>query len=139
MKKLRISLLCLVMLSLSLVLAACGGETEKEEAVGAVNIVIEYPEGENVSGEAAIYEGDSYLDCTQTFCREEKIPIVVEGTTYVTVDSINNIASGDYGDTYGWIYLINGEMIMDSAADVSAEDGANVIWRYADMNDMSME
>ncbi len=139
MRKTKLSVIGLALLVLLFAFAACGGGEDKGEAVGAVKVTLEYPEGDNVTGEAAIYEGDSYLDCTQTFCRDQNIPIVVEGTSYVTVNSINNIASGDYGDTYGWIYLVNGEMIMESASEISAVDGAEVTWRYADMNNMSVE
>lgn len=140
MKKFKLPLVCLVLVVLALSLAACGGE-EKAQAVGAVTVTIEYPDGTSASGAADIYEGNSYMDCTQTYCQSEKIPMVVTGTTYKTVESINNITSGEYrgySENAGWVYYINGEMLMESASDVEAQDGDEILWQYADLSELDM-
>lgn len=134
MKKFKLPLIALVLVMLAFSLAACGGE-ETAPAVGTVTVTIEYPDGTSVTGDADIYEGNSYMDCTQTYCQSEKIPLVVSGTTYKTVESINNISSAD---TSGWVYYINGEMLMESAGDVPAEDGADILWQYANLSDLDM-
>lgn len=46
------------------------------------------------------------------------------------VNAINDLGTGDFGDSSGWGYDVNGEMIMDSADTAKLADGDVVTWTY---------
>ena len=62
-------------------------------------------------------EGSTVLEATELYCVSHDMTITIEKKgSYVT--EINGFAQGDYTDTTGWVFTVNGEMQLtpDTAA-----------------------
>lgn len=113
--------------ALALTLTACGSSSKKADGptIG-VDMTIEASsvnQGEFYSGHLTLSEGASVYDA---LCESK---VVFQGNKKY-VKSINGLAEKEYGGTSGWIFTVNGEMVMAGCGKTELADGDTVIWSY---------
>lgn len=129
-------------LALALVVTACGaapatdtgtgegsGETAEQQATIAVTVEIDGSAGEvePVTTEVDVPEGATAYDA-----------LVATGADVNASDSeygmyvagINGLASGDFGETSGWLYSVNGEEAQVACSEYTLAAGDVVTWTY---------
>ncbi len=134
MKKAAAVFLALIM---TLVMTACGGNSGggSASAAGAdmtVSMSIDFPDGsETVDVEAAelsLPGGSSVQDALDAYAGENDVEVVMDETSdspYVT-----SIGGVEADDDAGWVYEVNGEMVMEAASDAVLNDGDEVTWEF---------
>lgn len=151
----------LLAVSLTMVLAGCSGATgngdqgtagsgdpaAEEPGSGAGNGPEAGPEAGPVATLEIRYPADSGLESftvdvpwtegltVQTvlvdYGKANGVPVVLaKGSLYV--QGIGGLLEGDMGDTFGWVYTVDGESPMVSAAEFPVEEGAHILWDYID-------
>lgn len=130
-------------LALALAVAACGsvpatdasadagsdGAAAEQQATIAVTVEIDGSAGEvdPTTAEVEVPEGATAYDA-----------LVATGADVNASDSeygmyvagINGLASGDFGDTSGWLYSVNGEEAQVACSEYELEAGDVVTWTY---------
>lgn len=72
-------------------------------------------------------EGATVLDALQA----TGLDVEVQDSEYgAFVNAIGGLATYDFGDSSGWGYDLNGEMVMDSADVATVSDGDVLTWTY---------
>ena len=78
-------------------------------------------------------EGSTVLEATELYCMSHDMTITIEKNgSYVT--EINGFAQGDYSDTTGWIFTVNGELPDVSAGEITIEEGDKIVWSFIDFS-----
>ena len=144
MKKV-LSVLCVFILSFALV--SCSGEpkdTGNEDIVNPIDVSISFSDSENDDVEAAdfeaieeteftVEEGTSVLEATQIFCVANELDITIDSAGgYIT--GMLGLNEGDYADTTGWIYTINGESVSVGADEQILQEGDKIAWEFVDFS-----
>ena len=52
--------------------------------------------------------------------------------SYVT--EINGFTQGDYTDTTGWVFTVNGEMPDVGPGEITVEEGDKIAWNFIDFS-----
>lgn len=137
--------LCLAIL-LILTLSACSsepaGDGAEQEIVHPVDLSMEIiidvdDAGDVFEGMAATdfiaEEGSTVLEATQLFCMSKDISLSLDKNgTYIT--EMGGLSEGDYTQTTGWVYEINGESPTVSAAEKIIEKDQKILWKYIDFS-----
>ena len=78
-------------------------------------------------GTVELAEGATVLDAIEATGLE----LDVQDSDYgAFVNAIDGLATGDAGDSSGWGYDLNGEMVMESADVATVADGDVLTWTY---------
>lgn len=77
--------------------------------------------------ETDLHRGDTALSVLKRACSENNVSIV-ENHGYIS--SISDLKEKDCGGSSGWMYVVNGELIMASSASCTVNDGDNVTFYY---------
>ena len=78
-------------------------------------------------------EGSTVLEATELYCVSHDMTITIEKKgSYVT--EINGFTQGDYTDTTGWVFTVNGEMPDVGAGEITVEEGDEIVWRFIDFS-----
>lgn len=145
MKKLLTSIL---LASFLLVLSGCGSADTSEAApvVNPIDLSIEISvdledardDGfENMAETDFIAEeGATVLEATQLYCMANDIPLTL-GSDEITVEEINGLEAGQYGEDTGWIFLVNGERPSEDASQISLEDQDKITWEFIALESLS--
>ena len=74
-------------------------------------------------------EGSTVFEATQVFCINNNLDYQLSSDgTYL--NSLLGFTEGDFDKYAGWIYEVNGEMIMASASDYVLEEGDVITWEF---------
>ena len=74
-------------------------------------------------------EGSSVFEATQVFCINNNLDYQLSSDgTYL--ESMLGFTEGDFDKYAGWIYEVNGEMVMASASDCVLEEGDVITWEF---------
>lgn len=136
----------LLTLTLLFTLAACSTQDAADSpdpVVNPTNLTFSLTDGtENpdVEGFTAIEEdpfiaeeGSTVLEATELYCMSHDMSITIEKNgSYVT--EINGFAQGDYSDTTGWIFTVNGELPDVGAGEITIEEGDKIVWSFIDFS-----
>ena len=123
MKKV-LSVLCVFILSFALV--SCSGEpkdTSNEDIVNPIDVSISFSDSENDDVEAADFEAIEETEFTVT---------IDSAGGYIT--GMLGLNEGDYADTTGWIYTINGESVSVGADEQILQEGDKIAWEFVDFS-----
>ena len=61
--------------------------------------------------------------------KDSGLAVVTQGSpAYVT--AIGGLAAGEHGDLSGWTYTVGGEMVMESCAVKTVQEGDEILWTY---------
>lgn len=82
------------------------------------------------SGVEEIESGSSLKSLISGVNAKASLQILGIETDYIT--SIKGVSAGKYGGWDGWLYLVNGEMPVESIANIKLYDGDEVIFFYGD-------
>jgi uncharacterized membrane protein YgcG len=80
-----------------------------------------------------IATGDTVFDVLKAVCKKYDIALeYASSATYsgTFVDSINHLASGDCGDTSGWIYKVNGYTPNYACDKYKLKNNDSILWGY---------
>ena len=78
-------------------------------------------------------EGSTVLEATELYCMSHDMSITIEKNgSYVT--EINGFTQGDYTDTTGWVFTVNGEMPDVGAGEITVEEGDKIAWNFIDFS-----
>lgn len=129
----RITLIALTLL-LTLTFAACMDPSADGSDIKTIHVSMDviYPEDadtENVTNfEMQVEESATVLDVLKSFADQQDIEVTIDdSSSSVYVTSINGFAAED---TSGWMYEVNGEMVMEEASHYVLENGDEVTWEY---------
>lgn len=134
-------LTCLLLLALTmaLALAGCGGAPGSgagngPEAGPVATLEVRYPADSGLESfivDIPWAEGLTVQAALVDYGKANGIPVVLaKGSLYV--QGIGGLLEGDMGDTFGWVYTVDGESPMVSAAEFQVEEGAHIVWDYID-------
>lgn len=144
MKKI-LTVLCILILTFAL--AACSEEpksVDTEDLVNPIDVSISFSDSENDEIEAEdfepisetefkVEEGTSVLEATQIFCVANELDINIDSAGgYIT--GMLGLNEGDYADTTGWIYTINGESVTKGANEQILQEGDKIAWEFVDFS-----
>lgn len=101
----------------------------------AITLSIQYPQEAdmaNVSTPFTVEEGANALDALILYGKTKEISVSFSGDKSSSgyVQSIHGVTEGDYGNTSGWIYEINGETPQQSASSVILKEGDALSWIF---------
>src|SRR5699024_7136756 len=83
--------------------------------------------------EFTVEEGTSVLEATQIFCVANELDITIDSAGgYIT--GMLGLNEGDYADTTGWIYTINGESVSVGADEQILQEGDKIAWEFVDFS-----
>ncbi|WP_062049405.1 DUF4430 domain-containing protein [Bacillus sp. JCM 19034] len=113
-------------------------KSQEEQAPASeptVSIVINGPsdQGKLGEGEVKYSDGDTVLDILLKFGQTNSIQIDYTGrgaTAYV--QGISNFYEFDYGPRSGWVVMVNGTSISQSAGITAVKAGDRVVWEYTE-------
>lgn len=81
------------------------------------------------SGSVAVPMESTVLAALEQAGKDNGLAVVTQGSpAYVT--AIGGLAAGEHGDLSGWTYTVNGEMVMDSCAVKTVQEGDEILWTY---------
>ena len=144
MKKI-LSLVCVFLLVAAF--AACSPEepdVSTDDPANPINVSISFADSENdeitaedfeaiAETEFAVEEGSSVLEATQLFCVANNLEITIDSAGgYIT--GMLGLNEGDYADTTGWIYTINGETVTVGANEQILQEGDKIAWECVDFS-----
>ena len=73
------------------------------------------------------------LEATQLFCVANNLEITIDSAGgYIT--GMLGLNEGDYADTTGWIYTINGETVTVGANEQILQEGDKIAWEFVDFS-----
>ena len=64
--------------------------------------------------------------------RKRLVECIEKNGSYVT--EINGFTQGDYTDTTGWVFTVNGEMPDVGAGEITVEEGDKIAWNFIDFS-----
>ena len=74
-------------------------------------------------------EGSSVFEATQVFCINNNLDYQLSSDgTYL--ESMLGFTEGDFDKYAGWIYEVNGEMVMMAASECELEEGDVITWEF---------
>ena len=98
---------------------------------------IDFPDSSGVrdidDARVTVENGSSVLDVLNTYAAANNIDVTMDESSaspYVT--AINGVSQTD---TAGWVYELNDQMVMESAADCIVSDGDKIDWDFDDWTD----
>ena len=107
-------------------------EAPPEPIKQTVSIVVLGLDGEAVYSSSAEYrEGITAFDLLTETAEEKNISVVFSGSKsspYVT--SINGLCEKQHGPSSGWVYTVNGKMVMLSSGKCTLNPDDVVQWKY---------
>lgn len=107
-------------------------EVPSEPAKQTVSIIVLGLDGEAVFSASAEYrEGITAFSLLTETAEEKNIPVVFSGSKsspYVT--SICGLKEKQHGPSSGWVYTVNGEMVMLSSGKCNLNPDDVVEWKY---------
>lgn len=137
-----------ILLAFLLVFAMAGCTAQEasdtpDEVVNPTNLTFSLTDGTDnpdVEGFSAIEadpfiaeEGSTVLEATELYCMSHDMSITIEKNgSYVT--EINGFTQGDYTDTTGWVFTVNGEMPDVGAGEITIEEGDKIVWSFIDFS-----
>ena len=149
MKKISLSLTTLVMVFIMSAMVACGGGSGDNNGGNAaasgsgdngtvtVTMDVDFPDSSGVrdidDAHVTVENGSSVLDVLNTYAADNNIEVTVDESSaspYIT--AINGVSQTD---TAGWIYEVNDNMIMESAADFIVSNGDKIDWDFDEWAD----
>ena len=149
MKKISLSLTNLVMVFIMSAMVACGGGSGDNNGGNAaasgsgdngtvtVTMDVDFPDSSGVrdidDARVTVENGSSVLDVLNTYAADNNIEVTVDESSaspYIT--AINGVSQTD---TAGWIYEVNDNMIMESAADFIVSNGDKIDWDFDEWAD----
>ena len=149
MKKISLSLTTLVMVFIMSAMVACGGGSGDNNGGNAaasgsgdngtftVTMDVDFPDSSGVrdidDARVTVENGSSVLDVLNTYAADNNIEVTVDESSaspYIT--AINGVSQTD---TAGWIYEVNDNMIMESAADFIVSNGDKIDWDFDEWAD----
>ena len=81
------------------------------------------------AGSVAVPQEGTVLMALEQAGKDNSLAVVTQGSpAYVT--AIGGLAAGEHGDLSGWTYTVNGEMVMDSCAVKTVQEGDTILWTY---------
>ncbi|MDR1712600.1 MAG: DUF4430 domain-containing protein [Coriobacteriales bacterium] len=83
--------------------------------------------GEIYNAPVTVDAGATVMDALQA---TDLVVGVQESSYGAYVDSIQSLKSGDCGAESGWVFTVNGEVVMEAAGDLILADGDVVQWSY---------
>ncbi len=136
MKK-RILLLALL-LAFTFVLSGCGGEEEAEVEKITIMVSIDFPDSSNL-GDLVLEpidmeEGKSAVEALEAFTIEKGIPLEVENDEIQNVLTIGDTTANEQGY---WMYMENGEEVLDSPFANSVQMNNSYEWKFVDYDESS--
>lgn len=122
----------LFMMFMAITLIACNDNSDVNNnsldgnEIGTVTIELTKENGEEEISvdEVALYEGDTVMDVME---RNYEIETAYEGQF---IHGINGIAPNE-GETYAWVYTVNGEEVMVGANEYELSPGDVVHFDYS--------
>ena len=149
MKKISIAAATLVMVFIMSAMVACGGGSgdnnggntaaggSGDKGTVTVTMDIDFPDSSGVrdidDARVTVENGSSVLDVLNTYAAANNIDVTMDESSaspYVT--AINGVSQTD---TAGWVYELNDQMVMESAADCIVSDGDKIDWDFDDWTD----
>ena len=149
MKKISIAAATLVMVFIMSAMVACGGGSgdnnggntaagsSGDKGTVTVTMDIDFPDSSGVrdidDARVTVENGSSVLDVLNTYAAANNIDVTMDESSaspYVT--AINGVSQTD---TAGWIYEVNDNMIMESAADFIVSNGDKIDWDFDEWAD----
>lgn len=149
MKKISLSLTTLVMVFIMSAMVACGGGSGDNNGGNAaasgsgdngtvtVTMDVDFPDSSGVrdidDARVTVENGSSVLDVLNTYAADNNIEVTVDESSaspYIT--AINGVSQTD---TAGWVYELNDQMIMESAADFIVSNGDKIDWDFDEWAD----
>ena len=149
MKKISLSLTTLVMVFIMSAMVACGGGSGDNNGGNAaasgsgdngtvtVTMDVDFPDSSGVrdidDARVTVENGSSVLDVLNTYAADNNIEVTVDESSaspYIT--AINGVSQTD---TAGWIYEVNDNMIMESAADFIVSNRDKIDWDFDEWAD----
>lgn len=118
----------MIILTLSLCMAGCGGSDDSSDApvIGTCTVTIADQLEET---EYDINEGDTIYDIMV----KTGIAVSAEDTgNGLAIEAIGGVANGDMGKLSGWLFTVNGEMPMDYCDKIEVNDGDEIVWDFAE-------
>lgn len=140
-----ISLLCIFILCMGLV--SCKDKNKEpviEDPVNPIEVSISFSDSENDEIVAEgfepiaettfnVEEGATVLEATQLYCISNGLDLTLgSGDTYIK--KMLGIGEGDFADTTGWIYTVNGETCMVGANEQVLKEGDKIAWEFVDFS-----
>lgn len=81
------------------------------------------------SGSVAVPLEGTVLMALEQAGKDSGLAVVTQGSpAYVT--AIGGLAAGEHGDLSGWTYTVGGEMVMESCAVKTVQEGDEILWTY---------
>lgn len=81
------------------------------------------------SATVSVPEGTTVLGALKQAAQTESLTVETQGApAYVT--AVGGLAAGAHGETSGWTYTINGEMVMESCDVQTVQEGDEILWTY---------
>ena len=105
-----------------------GASSQAAEQVDvSVSIDLTAADGDVETVEVSVPAGSTVLDATQA----TGFTMDVQDSDYGKfVNAINGVATGDHGDTSGWLVALNGEDLAVAADKQEVSAGDEIAWRY---------
>ena len=140
-----LSVLCIFILSFALFSCSEKKEDpEPKEIVNPVNVTISFSDSEKDQVEASdfepveetefiIEEGPSVLEATQIYCVANGLDITIASSGEY-IEGMLGLNQGDFADTTGWIYTINGDAVTVGANEKILEEGDKIAWEFVDFS-----
>ena len=147
--KIRALVLALALILMMGMMASCGNNTDntqdnqnnqsandqpaEEEVVGDVKVTlsIDFPDSSDQSdvenAPLGLPAEQSVLDALYAYSNNNNIDVQVQEGETIYVESIGGVAAE--GNS-GWVYEVNDEEIMESAATLMVKDGDKIQWKY---------
>ena len=131
-----------LILTLCLAFVACGAPSDDGlgEIENPMTVYISFADADDddleVTGLKAIEktefyaeEGSSVFEATQVFLINNNLDYQLSSDgTYL--ESMLGFTAGDFDKMAGWIYEVNGEMVMMAASECELEEGDVITWEF---------
>lgn len=121
---------------------AMGDELDPEGIIIGVKITIDYPDEapieDVVEYEILVPEGATVFEMLEAYKEETNLILAYEKKSYTYVTNIGGISEKDYGETCGWVFEKNDEMVIEDAAVCTLAEGDSIVWKYIDWSGMTM-
>lgn len=133
MKKVIITMLAIIMM---FSMAACGGGSAADENAATINvaITIDYPDGTDltdVEADVTVPEGATVLDVLNTYAEANDLEVSMGNSSSMTYVEV--IGGVEPSGMEGWVFDVNGEMIMEASDKYEVSEGDTVNWLYGGM------
>ncbi len=135
--------LLVAILAMVFSLVGCSAPEEEEIAVeGGTTVMfsIDFPDSSNngdiEDGTISVAEDATIAEAFQEFLKQEGLAVAIEDG-----ESPYFLAIGDTegGDTTGWVYEVNDEMVYDSPFDTKVTENYSYEWEFIDFAEDGMD